>query len=155
MCSVARLINTPEQSKGLSNLRMPSVIIAASGMATGGRVLHHLKRLAPDERNRIVFVGHQAGGTRGAHLVEGATEVKIHGQWYPVRAGVRHIDAWSAHADADEIMAWLKGIRRPPTRTYLVHGEADAADTLRQRIEEQLGWKVEVPEHLQTVEIDL
>ena len=155
MCGVARLINTPEQSKELANLRMPAVIIAASGMATGGRVLHHLKTMAPDPRNRILFVGHQAGGTRGAHLVEGATEVKIHGEWYPVRAQVRQIDVWSAHADADEILAWLKAARVAPERVYLVHGEPNAADVLRQRIEEQLGWPVEVPEHLQSVQIDL
>jgi len=155
MCGVARLINTPEQSKELANLRMPAVIIAASGMATGGRVLHHLKTMAPDPRNRILFVGHQAGGTRGAHLVDGATEVKIHGEWYPVRAQVRQIDVWSAHADADEILAWLKAARGAPERVYLVHGEPNAADVLRQRIEEQLGWPVEVPEHLQSVQIDL
>ncbi|MBP8309887.1 MAG: MBL fold metallo-hydrolase [Burkholderiaceae bacterium] len=155
MCAVARLINTPEQSKELANLRMPAVIIAASGMATGGRVLHHLKTMAPDSRNRILFVGHQAGGTRGAHLVDGATEVKIHGEWYPVRAQVRQIDVWSAHADADEIMAWLRTARRAPERVFLVHGEPNAADVLRQRIEEQLGWPVEVPEHLQSVQIDL
>ncbi|MBK8766717.1 MAG: MBL fold metallo-hydrolase [Burkholderiaceae bacterium] len=155
MCGVARLINTPEQSKELANLRMPAVIIAASGMATGGRVLHHLKTMVPDPRNRILFVGHQAGGTRGAHLVEGATEVKIHGEWYPVRAQVRQMDVWSAHADADEILAWLKAARGAPERVYLVHGEPNAADVLRQRIEEQLGWPVEVPEHLQSVQIDL
>ncbi|HPU50816.1 MAG TPA: MBL fold metallo-hydrolase [Burkholderiaceae bacterium] len=155
MCGVARLINTPEQSKALANLRMPAVIIAASGMATGGRVLHHLKTMAPDARNRILFVGHQAGGTRGAHLVEGATELKIHGEWYPVRAGVRQMDVWSAHADADEIMAWLQPAARAPDRVFLVHGEANAADMLRQRIEERLRWPVEVPEHLQSVQIDL
>ncbi len=155
MCGVARLVNTPEQSKALANLRMPSVIIAASGMATGGRVLHHLKTMAPDQRNRILFVGHQAGGTRGAHLVAGATEVKIHGEWVAVRAGVSNIDVWSAHADADEIMGWLKTAKRAPDQVYLVHGEPAAADTLRQRIEEQLKWRVQVPDHLQSVEIDL
>jgi metallo-beta-lactamase family protein len=155
MCSVARLVNTPDQSRALAGLRMPSVIIAASGMATGGRVLHHLKSLAPDPRNHILFVGYQAGGTRGAHLVAGATEVKIHGEWHPVRARVSNIDVWSAHADADEILAWLKGAPRAPDQVYLVHGDPDAADTLRQRIEERMHWPVQVPEHLQSVEIDL
>jgi metallo-beta-lactamase family protein len=155
MCGVASLVNTPEQSKALAQLRMPCVIIAASGMATGGRVLHHLKAMAPDPRNRIVFVGYQAGGTRGAHLVGGATEVRIHGAWHPVRAAVSQIDAWSAHADADELIDWLRTARRAPGRTWLVHGDPEAADTLRQRIGEQLGWPVEVAEHLTSVEIDL
>ena len=155
MCAVARLVNTPDQSRALAGLRMPSVIIAASGMATGGRVLHHLKSLAPDSRNHILFVGYQAGGTRGAHLVAGATDVKIHGAWHPVRARVSNIDVWSAHADADEILTWLEGAPRAPEQVYLVHGDPDAADTLRQRIEERLHWPVQVPEHLQSVEIDL
>jgi len=155
MCSVARLVNTPDQSRALAGLSMPSVIIAASGMATGGRVLHHLKALAPDPRNRIVFVGYQAGGTRGAHLVAGAREVRIHGEWHPVRARVENIDAWSAHADADELLAWLGTARRAPRQVYLVHGEPDATDSLRQRIEERLGWPVTVPEHLAAVELEL
>lgn len=155
MCAVARLINTPEQSKALASLRVPAVIIAASGMATGGRVLHHLKTMVSDPRNRILFVGYQAGGTRGAHLVEGAAEVKVHGQWFAVRAQISQIDTWSAHADGDEIMAWLQTARHAPRQVYLVHGDPDAADTLRQRIEEQLHWPVQVPEHLQTVEVDL
>jgi metallo-beta-lactamase family protein len=155
MGAVARLINTPEQSKALASLRVPAVIIAASGMATGGRVLHHLKTMVSDPRNRILFVGYQAGGTRGAHLVEGAAEVKIHGQWFAVRAQISQIDTWSAHADGDEIMAWLQTARHAPRQVYLVHGDPDATDTLRQRIEEQLHWPVQVPEHLQTVELDL
>ena len=155
MCGVARLVNTPEQSKALAGLAMPSVIIAASGMATGGRVLHHLKRLAPDPRNHVLFVGFQAGGTRGAHLVGGAREVKIHGQWVPVNAAVSQIDSWSAHADADEIVEWLSGFRRAPSITHVCHAEPEAADRMRQRIEEQLGWKVHVPEHLETVDVEL
>ncbi|MCL4747909.1 MAG: MBL fold metallo-hydrolase [Burkholderiaceae bacterium] len=155
MCSVAKLVRTADESKSLATLRVPSVIISASGMATGGRVLHHLKRLAPDPRNSIVFVGYQAGGTRGAHLVAGAREVKIHGQWIEVRAGVEQIDSYSAHADADEIMAWLGSIRPAPRQVYLCHGEPDAADKLRQRIGEKLGWPARVPEHLETVEVEL
>jgi metallo-beta-lactamase family protein len=155
MCSVATLVNSPDQSKALAQLRMPSVIIAASGMATGGRVLHHLKSMAPDPRNRILFVGYQAAGTRGAHLVAGATEVRIHGAWHPVRAAVSRIDGWSAHADADELIAWAATARRAPQRMWLVHGEPEAADTLRQRLEERLGWTVEVAEHMASVDIDL
>jgi metallo-beta-lactamase family protein len=155
MCSVATLVNSPDQSKALAQLRMPSVIIAASGMATGGRVLHHLKSMAPDPRNRILFVGYQAGGTRGAHLVAGATEVRIHGAWHPVRAPVSQIDGWSAHADADELIAWAANARSAPQRTWLVHGEPEAVDTLRQRIEERLAWPVDVAEHMTSVDIDL
>jgi metallo-beta-lactamase family protein len=155
MCSVATLVNSPDQSKALAQLRMPSVIIAASGMATGGRVLHHLKAMAPDPRNRILFVGYQAAGTRGAHLVAGATEVRIHGAWHPVRAPVSQIDGWSAHADADELIAWAATARRAPQRMWLVHGEPEATDTLRQRLEERLGWAVEVAEHMASVDIDL
>jgi len=155
MCNVARIVNGVEESKSLAQLRVPAVIIAASGMATGGRVLHHLKNIAPDPRNHILFVGYQAGGTRGAHLVGGAREVKIHGAWYEVRAEVSQVDSYSAHADADELMGWLRGLRRAPSQVYLCHGEPEAADTLRQRIEEQLGWPARVPEHLESVEIAL
>jgi metallo-beta-lactamase family protein len=155
MCSVARIVNGVEESKSLAQLRVPAVIIAASGMATGGRVLHHLKNIAPDPRNHVLFVGYQAGGTRGAHLVGGAREVKIHGAWHEVRADVSQVDSYSAHADADELMDWLRGIRNAPSQVYLCHGEPEAADTLRQRIEEQLGWPARVPEHLESVEIAL
>lgn len=155
MCKVARIVNSVEESKALANLRMPAVIIAASGMATGGRVLHHLKLIAPDPRNHIVFVGFQAGGTRGAHLVAGERTVKVHGEWIDVRAPVSQIDSYSAHADGDEIMAWLAAMRAAPSQVYVCHGEQEAADRLRQRIEEQLGWTVRVPEHLESVEVPL
>lgn len=155
MCDAVRIVNSAEESKALARLRVPAVIIAASGMATGGRVLHHLKNIAPDPRNHILFVGYQAGGTRGAHLVAGETEVKIHGEWVEVRASVSQIDSYSAHADADELMHWLSGIRRPPAQVYLCHGEPEAADRLRHRIKEQLGWPARVPEHMETVELEL
>lgn len=155
MCSVARIVNTPDQSRALADLHVPAVIIAASGMATGGRVLHHLKRIVPDPRNHVLFVGYQAGGTRGARLVAGEREVKIHGEWYPVRAPVTRIDSYSAHADADEILAWLKGFESAPSMVHICHGEPDAADHLRQRIERELGWNARVPEHLSSIELDL
>lgn len=155
MCGGTRLVRTADESKALAGIRMPSVIISASGMATGGRVLHHLKRIAPDPRNHVLFVGFQAGGTRGARLLGGAQEVKIHGQWVPVRAGVSQVDGYSAHADADEVLAWMRRIRGAPSQVYVCHGEAAAADTLRQRIEETLGWPARVPEHLECVEIPL
>src|SRR5690606_13422156 len=128
---------------------------SASGMATGGRVLHHLKRMLPDPANHIVFAGFQAGGTRGAQIVGGAREVKIHGEWHSVRASVTQLEGFSAHADADELMAWLAAIKRPPSQVWVTHGEPQAADALRLRIKETFGWKVRVPEHLETVDLAL
>jgi len=116
-------------------------------MATGGRVLHHLAHLAPDPRHHIVFAGFQVGGSRGAHLVAGAPEVKIHGAMVPVRAAVSQLEGFSGHADTDGVMAWLRQLPAAPRQTYVVHGEADAADALRARIQNQLGWAVRVPQH--------
>ena len=116
-------------------------------MATGGRVLHHLKAMAPVARHHIVFAGFQVGGSRGARLVGGATEVKIHGEYVPVRAQVSQVEGFSGHADADELVAWMRALRKPPRQTFVVHGEPDAADALRLRIKDQLGWPVRVPQH--------
>jgi metallo-beta-lactamase family protein len=151
----ARFVNTPEESKRLAQVRVPSILISASGMATGGRVLHHLKRLLPDPANHVVFAGFQAGGTRGAHLVGGAREVKIHGEWHPVNASVTQLDGFSAHADADELLDWMRRLHRLPQQVYVVHGEPDAADRLRHRIVEELGWRARVPEHGETVDVPL
>ena len=126
------------------------IIISASGMATGGRVLHHLKAFAPEPRNTILFVGFQAGGTRGAAMVHGAVSVKIHGAYVPVRAEVVLLANVSAHADADEILAWLAHVEASPRRTFVTHGEPAAADALRQRIEEHLGWACGVPAYRET-----
>ena len=117
------MVGTPQQSMRLTRSRYPSVIISASGMATGGRVLHHLKAMAPNPRNHIVFPGFQVGGTRGAKLVAGATEVKIFGEYVPVRAQVSHLEGFSGHADADELMAWLRGFEHAPRQTFVVHGD--------------------------------
>jgi metallo-beta-lactamase family protein len=132
---------------------MPKVIISASGMATGGRVLHHLKSYARDSRNTILFAGFQAGGTRGAAMMAGAEAIKIHGEYVPVRAEVKNLEMLSAHADADEIMRWLKGFRNPPRTTFITHGEPAASDALRHRIEEELGWTCVIPDHGQQVEL--
>ena len=146
--SVARYVCSPEESKALdSDADKAKIIISASGMATGGRVLHHLKVYAPDPRATILFVGYQAGGTRGAAMMAGAETVKIHGAYVPVRATVDALDMLSAHADANEIMAWLGHFKRPPKATFITHGEPDAADALRRRIAEELGWSVIVPDH--------
>jgi metallo-beta-lactamase family protein len=148
-CHAAAYVHTGEESKELdSDMNvLPKIIISASGMATGGRILHHLKRYAPDARNTILFAGFQAGGTRGAAMVGGATEIKIHGAYHPVKAEVACLHMLSAHADADEIMRWLSHFAGPPKQTFIVHGEPDAADTLRHRIQEELGWTAMVPEH--------
>ena len=147
-----RMVSDARQSMRLVQSRWPSVIISASGMATGGRVLHHLKAMAPVAKHHIVFAGFQVGGSRGARLVAGATEVKIHGEYVPVHAQVSQLEGFSGHADSDELMAWLRGLRQPPRQTFVVHGEPDASDALRIRIKDQLGWTVRVPQHGETVE---
>ena len=152
MCRVAHIVRSVEESKRLNSLRDPAVIIAASGMATGGRVLHHLKAFAPGTRNTLLFSGFQAGGTRGSLIVGGAKSVRIHGEEIPIRAEVVALEHLSAHADADEILQWLHGFRQPPRHTYVVHGEPTAADTLRRRISVELGWPVSVPEQRDVVE---
>jgi metallo-beta-lactamase family protein len=146
VCDVAEYVHDVEQSKAVTASHGPKVIVAASGMATGGRVLHHLKAFGPDHRNTILFSGYQAPGTRGASLLGGAREVKIHGQWVPIRAEVAELPMLSAHADADEILRWLKGFRRAPRRTFIVHGEPSAAEALRVRIGRELGWAAAVSE---------
>ncbi|WP_159588898.1 MBL fold metallo-hydrolase RNA specificity domain-containing protein [Chelativorans xinjiangense] len=146
-CNVAHYVRETEESKALDRDPMPKVIISASGMATGGRVLHHLKRYAPDARNTILFSGFQAGGTRGAAITAGAESVKIHGAQVPIRAEVDNLHMLSAHADADEIMHWLGNFAEPPRMTFITHGEPEAADALRHRIESEYGWACWVPEH--------
>ena len=153
MSRVATIINGADESRALNGKRFPMVIIAASGMATGGRVLHHLKAFAPDPRNTILFSGYQAGGTRGASIVQGAREVKIHGTYVPIRAEVAVLDNLSAHADYGETLEWLRGFASPPKRTFVTHGEPAAADALRRRIGEALGWSCEVPDYRETVEL--
>jgi len=150
---VAHYVLDSAESKALNDDHAPKVIISASGMATGGRVLHHLHNLVTDSRNTILFAGFQAGGTRGAALVHGAKEIKIHGQYLPVEAEVRNLEMLSAHADANEIMSWLKNFKAPPKTTFVTHGEPEAADALRRRIEEELHWPCRVPEYLEKIEL--
>jgi metallo-beta-lactamase family protein len=144
-CAVATYTRDVEDSKALSANAMPKVIISASGMATGGRVLHHLKAFGGDSRNTVLFAGYQAAGTRGEALINGAREVKIHGQWIPVRAEIASLPSLSAHADADEILRWLGGFDRPPKQTFVVHGEPAASAALKARIETELGWTAVIP----------
>lgn len=147
-------VRTSAESKALTANPMPKVIISASGMAAGGRVLHHLKHYAPDPRNAVLFAGFQAGGTRGAAMVAGADRIKIHGGYVQVRAAVHNLSMLSAHADADELLRWARGIQKPPRTTFIVHGEPQSADSLRHRLEEELSWNCLVPDHGQSVTLD-
>jgi metallo-beta-lactamase family protein len=147
----AHMVNSVDQSKRLNETKGPMIILSASGMASGGRVIHHLKAFAPKSNNTILFVGFQAAGTRGAAMVEGAESIKIHGEYVPVRASVELISNLSAHADYAEIINWLGGMETPPKMTFITHGEPVAADAMRLHIEEQLHWAVEVPEYLEKV----
>lgn len=139
-------VRTVEESIELDSARYPCVIISASGMASGGRVLHHLKTLLPNPRNSVVFAGFQAPGTRGDALVNGAESVKIHGEYWPVKAEIYNMDSLSAHGDYNEILAWLEQGTLKPERVYVTHGEMVASDVMRKRIAERFGWEVEVPE---------
>ena len=150
---IAQFVTTVEESKRVATTDEPCIIISASGMATGGRVLHHLKFLAPNPKNLILFVGFQAAGTRGEAIMDGAEEIKIHGTKFPVNAEVKLIDTLSAHADADEILGWLRKFSHPPKMTFITHGEPLAAEALRKRIEEDLHWQCEVPDYLETFEL--
>jgi len=149
MCAGVKIVNTEEESRVLNSLRYPGIIVSASGMATGGRVVHHLKAFAPDARNAVVFAGFQAAGTRGAAMVGGAKEIKIHGEWIPVRAEVAALDGLSAHADRQDLLGWIAALPRAPCRVYVNHGEPVAADALRQAIEERHKWACSVPEYLE------
>jgi len=148
-------VNSGLESKALVERDQPAVIIASSGMATGGRVVHHLFAGLPDPRHTVLFVGFQAAGTRGRQLVDGARHVKIFGQHVPVHARIEKIDGMSAHADAGEIVRWLRTFPRAPRKTYLVHGEVVAQDALKARITKELGWNVEIPTHGQKVDLPL
>jgi metallo-beta-lactamase family protein len=150
----AHMVNSVEQSKQLNETKGPMIILSASGMASGGRVVHHLKAFAPKPDNTILFVGFQAAGTRGAAMIDGAESIKIHGEYVPVRADIELISNLSAHADYSEILDWLGRFEAPPKKTFIVHGEPVAADAMRLHIEEQLKWQVVVPDYLETVTLD-
>ena len=142
------------ESKQLTASNLPSIVISSSGMATGGRVLHHLARALPNPRNSVLFVGFQSEGTRGRRLVDGAQTVKIHGREVPVAATIARLDGMSAHADQSEMLRWLGGFTSPPAMTYLVHGELAAMTTLKQAIEQKPGWRAHMPAMNETVTIE-
>jgi metallo-beta-lactamase family protein len=149
-----QIAKSVEESKALHNVTGPAVIISASGMLEGGRILHHLARRLPEDNNTLLFVGYQAEGTRGRALQGGKTEIKIHGRMVPVRAHIESISSFSAHADYREILAWLMGFNRAPRNTFVVHGEPEASQAMRDRIEKQLGWPVTIPELGQSFELN-
>jgi metallo-beta-lactamase family protein len=145
--NVATMVESTDQSKKLASRHGPMVILAASGMATGGRVLHHLAHYLPDHRNMVILTGYQAPGTRGATLASGSGIVRIHSKDIQIEAEVVQLQSSSAHADASQLIDWLQSMKQAPSQVYVVHGEPEASDALRQRIEHKLGWRALVPEH--------
>ncbi len=148
-----KVVTSIQQSRNVQESTESSIVISSSGMATGGRVLHHLARALPDPRNTVLFAGYQAAGTRGRALKDGAKFTRIHGQEIPAAARIEAIDSMSAHADSNEILQWLRGFSRPPALTCLVHGEPAPMDLLKQRIERELGWKVKTPGHQEKIDL--
>ena len=147
------LARTVEESKRVTADEQSMIVISASGMATGGRILHHLRKRLPDDRNTVIFVGFQAAGTRGRRIMDGEKEIKIFGQMIPVNARIEKLENLSAHADYREILRWLGGFKNRPEKVFLVHGEPNAQDALKQKIVEKFGWDVEIPDYLQKFEL--
>ena len=147
-CREVNFVRSAELSKTLNGMRFPMIVIASSGMATGGRILHHLAHRLPDSRNTVLFVGYQAEGTRGRSLLEGARQLKIHGQMVEVRSEIKMLGQFSAHADYSEILRWLGNFKRAPKGVFIVHGESEPRRALRERIVRELGWQVTLPEYL-------
>jgi metallo-beta-lactamase family protein len=143
-----------QESKAINEHHFPSVVVSANGMATGGRIVHHLMHRLPDERNSVVFVGFQAAGTRGRYLVEGARTIRIYGIDYPVRAEIKSIQGFSAHGDANELLRWLQSFKTAPLKTFLVHGEPRAIVAMKERIlEKHPDWPVAIPHYRETFEL--
>ena len=143
-----------DESKALNEIKKNAIIISASGMATGGRILHHLRHRLPSRKDTILFIGHQAEGTRGRKILDGNPTVKIHGEDVPIKARVENISGFSAHADYNEILAWLMGFNRPPQKTFIVHGEPDASSSLAEKINTRLGWDVVIPQFQESFTLD-
>ena len=148
---IARYTRTPDESKAIDAASGPMIVIAGSGMCTGGRVLHHLQRFLPDERTTVLIVGYQAAGTRGRSLIDGAGELKVFGQYVPVRARVVALDGLSAHADYAELIEWLRASKLSPREVFVTHGEPASSDAFRRRLKDSFGWRVRVPEVGETV----
>lgn len=153
LCNVARFVSTPAESKALNVKPGPMIIVSASGMATGGRVLHHIRARASDERNAILIVGYQAEGTRGKRLLDGERTLKMHGMIVPISCKVIPLRGFSAHADQKEILDWLRSFPSPPLRTFVTHGEASSAAALKTAIERELSWSAAAPQYGETVDL--
>ncbi len=150
VCRVARYVRTAEESKSLNKIQVPMIIISASGMAEGGRVLHHLKNYIGNHKNTILFGGFQVGGTRGDKIVRGDKEVKIHGGVYDVNAEIVNMSNSSAHADYEEILAWLSNFKKAPQKTFITHGSMESATALQEKIVQKFGWNTIIPKYLQS-----
>ena len=145
---------TSEESKKINDSKFPSIIISSSGMVTGGRILHHLAQRLPDPKNLVIFIGFQAPGTRGAIIKSGAKEIKIFGEFIPIRAQIAALEQFSDHADPPELLEWLHTFKNRPGVTYLVHGEPAASSQLRDLMKKDLGWNVEVAEYMERVQVN-
>lgn len=150
ICKIAKYTRTLDESKALDHQSESSIIISASGMAEGGRILHHLKVFLPDERNTILITGYQDGGTRGDRLLRGELEIKIHGAMVPVRAKIEAITSMSAHVDSQEMLEWLSHFKRAPKKVFITHGNLEGTQALKAKIEERFHWQCVIPEYLQT-----
>lgn len=148
VCAVAHYINSVEESMALDNQKFPVIIISASGMATGGRVIHHIRHFAPQPKNTILFSGFQVGGTRGDRMIRGQKEIKMFGQMIPIRAEIVQIENISAHADSAEMLDWLACLKKAPRKLFITHGETVAAEALKSQIEQRFHWKCEIPAYL-------
>lgn len=147
--------DTVEQSKAVNQSKTQVIVIASSGMATAGRVLHHLRKRLRHRENTVLFIGYQGVGTRGRAILDGAKSVRIHGQDVPVNAHIENISGFSGHADYNEILAWLMGFNKPPKKTFIVHGEPEASSALAERVREMFGWDVVIPEYGESFELDM
>lgn len=153
VCDIAKYTSSVEQSKAIDASQYPSIVISASGMATGGRVLHHLKRFAPYENNTILFSGYQARETRGDKILRGDKNIKIHGELVPIKAEIRELTNASAHADSEELLQWLGMFKKPPRKIFITHGEPEAAAAFAEKIKERFNYDATVPQYLQTEEL--
>ena len=150
-----RFCKTRDESKAINQHKNRAIIISASGMVSGGRILHHLAARLPEPQNTILFIGYQAEGTRGRAILEGKPEVKIHGKYVPIKARIENLSGYSGHADYNELLAWLMGFNNKPKKTFLVHGEADSQEAMAAHIRQHFGWEVVIPKFGETFELDV
>ncbi len=147
------ICRTREQSKAINDISGNAIIISASGMVTGGRILHHLETRLPESKNTVLFIGYQAEGSRGRLIVDGRDQIKMHGKYIPVNAKIENINGFSGHGDYNEILAWLLAFNRAPEKTFIVHGDGEASKAMAQRIRDQFGWDVLVPAYEESFEL--